>query len=60
MKRLKFLNPIGVSAAKHEMEVFNSKLARGEIKNPEEIVRLHHIKCGCGSPTCIFIHAQRK
>lgn len=53
------LTPKDLSAAKHEMEIFNSMLKRGEIKSPDKIVKVDHIVCGCGVEGCIFIHAKR-
>lgn len=53
------LTPKDISAAKHEMEIFNSMLNRGEIKSPDKIVKVSHIVCGCGVEGCIFIHAKR-
>lgn len=49
-----------MSAARHEMEVFNSMLKRGEVVNADLIERLHHVVCGCGAEGCIFISAQRR
>lgn len=53
------LSPKDLSAAKHEMEIFNSMLKRGEVKAAERIVKEYHIVCGCGVEGCIFIHLQR-
>ena len=53
------LSPKDLSAARHEMEIFNSMLKRGEVKAVERIVKTSHVVCGCGVPGCIFIHAQR-
>jgi hypothetical protein len=53
------LSPKDLSAAKHEMEIFNSMLKRGEVKAAERIVKTSHVVCGCGVLGCIFIHAQR-
>lgn len=58
-KPRKFLTPIDLASVKHDNEVFNSQLARGEIKNPEQIVRIHNIKCGCGVQGCTFVYAER-
>lgn len=55
----RFLSPKDLSAARHEMEIFNSMLNRGEIKSPDKIVKVDHIVCGCGVEGCIFIHAKR-
>jgi uncharacterized UPF0160 family protein len=55
----RFLSPRDLSAAKHEMEIFNSMLKRGEVKAAERIVKTSHVVCGCGVPGCIFIHAKR-
>jgi hypothetical protein len=56
----KFLRHADLVSAKKEEEIFNSMLKRGEIKDPEEIVRTHHVACGCGAPGCVFISVQRK
>ena len=53
------LTPKDLSAAKHEMEIFNSMLNRGEITSADKIVKVDHIVCGCGVEGCIFIHAKR-
>jgi hypothetical protein len=55
----RFLSPKDLSAAKHEMEIFNSMLNRGEVKAAERIVKTSHVVCGCGVPGCIFIHPKR-
>jgi hypothetical protein len=55
----RFLSPKDLSAAKHEMEIFNSMLKRGKVKAAERIVKEYHIVCGCGVEGCIFIHLQR-
>jgi uncharacterized UPF0160 family protein len=55
----RFLSPKDLSAAKHEMEIFNSMLNRGEVKAAERIVKTSHVVCGCGVEGCIFIHAKR-
>ena len=44
----RFLSPKDISAAKLEEEVFNSMLKRGEIKDPDRILRTQHIVCGYG------------
>lgn len=54
------LSPKDIAAARHEMEVFNSMLKRGEVVNADLIERLHHVVCGCGAEGCIFISAQRR
>ena len=48
-----------INMARHEQEIWNSMLKRGEVKAAERIVREHHIVCGCGVEGCIFIHLQR-
>ena len=53
------LNGKDLAAAKHETEVFNSMLKRGLIKEPENILRTHHIVCGCGAEGCIFLSHVR-
>jgi uncharacterized UPF0160 family protein len=55
----RFLSPKDLSAARHEMEIFNSMLNRGEVNAADKIVKVDHIVCGCGVPGCIFIHAKR-
>jgi hypothetical protein len=50
----KFLNQKEIAIAKHEQEVFNSKVKRGEI-NPTTYVRTHYVVCGCGAEGCGFI-----
>lgn len=53
------LSPKDISAARHEQEVWNSILKRGDVYNPEKIVREMHVVCGCGVEGCIFIRAER-
>lgn len=55
----RFLSPKDMSAAKHEMEVYNSLHKRGMIRSPDKIVREMHVVCGCGVEGCLFISAQR-
>jgi hypothetical protein len=55
-----FLNGRALSSLRFAMEVFNSRLKRGEIPKHEEIVRLHQVYCGCGDDRCCFISVQRK
>lgn len=49
------LTPKDISAARHEEEVYNSMLKRGEIKEAEKIGRTQLVVCGCGAEGCIFI-----
>lgn len=55
----RFLSPKDLAAAKKVEEAFNALRKRGEIRAPEEIVRLHHVVCGCGAEGCVFMHAER-
>ena len=50
----KFLSKADLMAAKHEQEVFNSKINRGEI-DPTTYVRTQYVVCGCGAEGCGFI-----
>jgi hypothetical protein len=54
----RFLSQKDMSTAKYQQEVLNSRLKRKEIPNPENIVRTHHVVCGCGDEGCIFMHVQ--
>lgn len=56
----RFLSQKDMLVAKHELEIFNSKMNRNEIENPETINRLHHSVCSCGTEGCIGIIAQHK
>ena len=56
----RFLSPKDLAAAKKVEEAFNALRRRGEIRAPEEIVRLHHVVCGCGAEGCVFMHAERQ
>lgn len=56
----RYLSPKAIAAAKREMEIFNSMLKRGEIREPENILREHYIVCGCGAEGCGFIFCTRK
>jgi hypothetical protein len=56
----RFLSKVDMAEARRQMEIFNSRLNRGEIKRSEDILRIHHIVCGCGAQGCIFIHLSRK
>lgn len=47
----KFLSKADLMAAKHEQEVFNSKINRGEI-DPTTYVRTQYVVCGCGAEGC--------
>lgn len=50
----KFLSNADLMAAKHEQEVFNSKINRGEI-DTTTYVRTQYVVCGCGAEGCGFI-----
>jgi len=56
----KFLSRVDLAAAKRELEIFNSMKKRGEVREPENILREHYVVCGCGAPGCGFIHCDRK
>lgn len=43
-----------INAARHEQEVFNSMIKRGEV-DPTTFVRTHYVVCGCGAEGCGFI-----
>lgn len=53
------LSQIDLSAAKHAQETFNSMLKRGEIRDPDKIVKEHLIICCCGAEGCLFHYAER-
>ncbi len=50
----KKLTPKEIAMARHEMEVWNSQLARGLI-DPSQFVRTQYVVCGCGAEGCGFI-----
>jgi hypothetical protein len=52
----RFLDGVELSVARHESEVFNSRLKRGEVKDSHKIVRTGHSICGCGVKGCIFVY----
>ena len=54
------LTGVDISAARHETEVMNSRLKRGEVPNADKIVETRHIVCGCGVEGCIFISCRRE
>lgn len=56
----RFLTPVDISAARHEQEILNARLKRGEIRDADSIVRERHIVCGCGVVGCIFFSFDRK
>jgi hypothetical protein len=56
----RFMSPVDVSAAKHETEVFNSRLKRGEVENADKIRSIRHVVCGCGVIGCIFLSIDRR
>jgi hypothetical protein len=56
----KLLKPDDLIEHKRQMQRFNSRLKRGEIENPEEIVRIQQVTCGCGADGCCFISVTRK
>ena len=56
----RFLKQSEMANVRHEQEVFNSRLKRGEIKDPDLIAREHMVVCGCGALGCIFISCQRR
>lgn len=43
-----------INAARHEQEVLNSMIKRGEV-DPATFVRTHYVVCGCGAEGCGFI-----
>jgi hypothetical protein len=50
----------GTSEIRHSMDIYNSALKRGEIKNADSIVREHFVICGCGAEGCGFVSVIRK
>jgi hypothetical protein len=56
----RFLSQKDMSAARHEQEVHNSLIKRGEMPNADQIVRSQHVVCGCGAEGCIFISNRRE
>lgn len=43
-----------VNIARHEQEIFNSRVNRGVI-DPTKFVRTQYVVCGCGAEGCGFI-----
>lgn len=43
-----------VNIARHEQEIFNSRVNRGVI-DLSQSVRTHYVVCGCGAEGCGFI-----
>lgn len=56
----RFLSPYDMAEARLSEEIFNSRLKRGEIKDPDKIRKQFHVVCGCGAPGCIFIACTRE
>lgn len=56
----RFLSKIDLRALKKVEEIFNSRLKRGEIDDPKNIVQTQHVVCGCGAKGCCFISVTRK
>lgn len=56
----KFLSRVDLAAAKREMEIFNFMLKRGDVRNPDDILRERYVVCGCGALGCGFISCDRK
>ena len=50
----KYLTQKEINIARHEQEVWNSRLKRGLI-DPSQFVRTHYVVCGCGAEGCGFI-----
>jgi hypothetical protein len=48
-----------INMFRHEQEIFNSMLRRGEI-DPSKFVRIGHVVCGCGAEGCGFITTWKK
>lgn len=43
-----------INIARHEQEIFNSRVNRGVI-DPTKFVRTQYVVCGCGAEGCGFI-----
>lgn len=50
----KFLSKLDINAARHEQEIWNSRIKRGEI-DTTKFVRTQYVVCGCGAEGCGFI-----
>lgn len=55
----KFLSLEEISSAKHEQEIWNSMVNRGDI-DTTKFVRTHYVVCGCGVKGCGFITTWKK
>ena len=55
----RFLSSKDISAAKHAMEIHNSRIKRGEI-DKFSIELEKHVVCGCGAVGCIFVSSVKK
>lgn len=56
----KYLSRKDIAEARRNIEIFNSMLKRGAVREQENIVREHYVVCGCGAPGCGFIRCDRK
>jgi hypothetical protein len=56
----KFQTLRGMGVMRHDMDVFNARLRRGEIENADDIVRTQYIICGCGAEGCGFHSVLRR
>jgi hypothetical protein len=55
----RFLSPKDLSAARHDQEVWNSLVKRGEI-DESQFARYHYQVCGCGVEGCGFTCGWKK
>lgn len=49
----------GMAKIRFDMEVFNSMLKRGLVRDSDKISRLNYVICGCGVAGCGFTSVQR-
>lgn len=50
----RFLSRLDLAKAKRDLEIFNSRIKRGEI-DPSTFTRIAHVACECGVDGCMFI-----
>lgn len=55
----KYLSRKAIAIARHEQEIFNSLVNRGEI-DLSKSVRSHFVVCGCGAEGCGFVAQWKK
>ena len=56
----RFQTALGMSAIRHDLDVYNAMHKRGLVERSADIVREHFVICGCGAQGCGFTSVVRR